>query len=136
MKFKTLYGSEKRVSKVRNYLIDWEAKSRSKIQFNTKQKLKKYWEKNLVFEEFPVVGTKLSIDFYNASKKIAIEVQGNQHRKYTPFFHGSNKMNYLDQIRRDKQKQKFCEINDIILIEIYEVSEVNKSFFKKNGIAL
>jgi hypothetical protein len=71
MKFKTLHGSEKRVSKIRKYLIDWDKKSKSKIQFNTKQFLKDYWDNHVVFEEFPVAGTRLSLDFYNASKKLS-----------------------------------------------------------------
>ena len=118
MRFKTLVGAERTVSKCKKYLIDWSGSSRSKLQKSTKTFLKKYWEKHVVFEEFPIVGTRLSIDFYNANKKIAIEVQGRQHTEYVPFFHGENKINYLNQLRRDSEKLKFCEINDIKLIEI------------------
>lgn len=134
MKFKTLHGGLKRVSKVRNYLVDWDTPSKSKLQFNVKQHLKDYWKYNVVFEEFPVAGTKLSLDFYNATKKIAIEVQGAQHRKYVPHFHGKNKINYMDQLRRDKQKADFCKINDLKLIEIYDTDELNPSLFKSFGI--
>jgi|TARA_R110002167_G_scaffold90063_1_gene242896 hypothetical protein len=130
MKFTTLQGRTKRVSRVRKYLIDWEAKSRSNIQYDTKSFLKNYWLNNVVFEEFPVAGTRLTLDFYNATKKIAIEVQGQQHRKFVPFFHG-NRMNYIDQLRRDKQKLEFCDINEIDLIEIYESDITNKSLLKK-----
>ena len=93
MRFNTLTGVTRTVKKAKNYLIDWDSPSRSKIQFQTKQFLKKYWSKHIVFEEFPVAGTKLSLDFYNANKKIAVEVQGKQHTKYVPFFHGKNKIN-------------------------------------------
>jgi len=134
MKFKTLHGGLKRVPKVRNYLVDWDTPSKSKLQFNVKQHLKDYWEYHVVFEEFPVAGTKLSLDFYNATKKIAIEVQGAQHRKYVPHFHGKNKINYMDQLRRDKQKADFCKINDLKLIEIYDTDELNPSLFKSFGI--
>ena len=130
MKFTTLQGRTKRVSKIRKYLIDWEANSRSNIQYDTKSFLKNYWSNNVVFEEFPVAGTRLTLDFYNATKKIAIEVQGQQHRKFVPFFHG-NRMNYIDQLRRDKQKLEFCNINEIDLIEIYESDITNKSLLKK-----
>lgn len=136
MKFKTLHGSEKRVSKIKNYLIDWDAKSRSNIQFETKQFLKEYWSNHVVFEEFPVVGTRLSIDFYNASQKIAIEVQGAQHRKYVPHFHGKNKVNYIDQLRRDKQKADFCRLNKIQLIEIYDKDVLSIELFKSLGVSL
>ena len=91
MQFKTLTGRTRRIVKPKKYLIDWSAPSRSKLQYGVKKLLKKYWGKHVVFEEFPVAGTKLSLDFYNANKKIAIEVQGDQHTKYVPFFHGKNK---------------------------------------------
>ncbi len=90
MKFITLLGSEKRVPKIRKYLIEWDDPSKSKIQYNTKQFLKSYWVNNVVFEEFPVAGTRLSLDFYNATKKIAVEVQGAQLRRYDAYFHGSS----------------------------------------------
>jgi len=136
MKFKTLFGATRSISNPKKYLIDWDAKSKSKIQKSTKDFLKEYWEKYIVFEEFPVAGTKMSLDFYNATKKIAIEVQGAQHTKYTPFFHGDNKYNYLSQLRRDQDKLKFCEVNSILLIEIYKKEELNKGFFKKLGVSL
>ena len=136
MRFKTLTGAERTVKKARSYLIDWNGKSRSKIQFQAKQFLKKYWSNHIVFEEFPVAGTKLSLDFYNANKKIAVEVQGKQHTKYVPFFHGSNKINYLNQLKRDRDKLKFCEINNIQLVEIYDGDRLDKSLFSNFGVNL
>jgi hypothetical protein len=136
VKFKTLTGAARTISKAKKYLVDWDAKSKSKIQKSTKDFLKSYWEKHVVFEEFPVAGTRMSLDFYNANKKIAIEVQGAQHTRYTPFFHGKNKYNYINQLRRDQDKQRFCEINNIILVEIYSIDELSEDFFKKLGIYL
>lgn len=136
MRFKTLTGATRTVKKAKNFLIDWDGSSRSKIQYNTKQFLKKYWSNHIVFEEFPVAGTKLSLDFYNANKKIAVEVQGKQHTKYVPFFHGKNKINYINQLKRDQDKLKFCEINEIQLVEIYDGEEVNEKLFKNFGVIL
>ena len=136
MRFKTLTGATRTVKKAKNYLIDWDGSSRSKIQYNAKQFLKKYWSNHIVFEEFPVAGTKLSLDFYNANKKIAVEVQGKQHTKYVPFFHGKNKINYLNQLKRDQDKLKFCEINDIQLVEIYDGDELNEKLFENFGVNL
>ena len=73
-----------------------------------------------MFEEFPVVGTRLTLDFFNASKNIAIEVQGKQHTKYNEFFHQGNKMNYLHQLKRDEDKLAFCDLNKIKLVEVHE----------------
>ena len=78
MVFKTITGVTKRVSKANRYSIKWKEKSRSKLQFGVKQFLLPYWSSDVVFEEFPVAGTRLTLDFYNANKKVAIEVQGAQ----------------------------------------------------------
>ena len=91
---------------------------------------------NVTFEEFPVVGTRLSLDFYNANKRVAVEVQGSQHTKYNKFFHGGHKNNYLEQLKRDQIKAEFCEVNDIILVEIYDSDIINKSLFKKFDVTL
>ena len=136
MRFRTLFGAVRTVKKAKNYLIDWDGQSRSKIQFQTKQFLRDYWSNHIVFEEFPVAGTKLSLDFYNANKKIAVEVQGKQHTKYVPFFHGKNKINYLNQLKRDQDKFKFCEINDIQLVEVYEEDTLNEKLFENFGVRL
>ena len=87
MVFQTLYGSLKKVRAARKYLIDWDASSKSKVQNSVKKYLKKYWHQDIVFEEFPLVGTRMTFDFYNATQNIIIEVQGRQHTKYVSFLH-------------------------------------------------
>ena len=136
MKFKTLTGSVRSVSKIKKHLIDWDKKSRSKFQFKVKAFLEPYWSRHVVFEEFPVVGTKMSLDFFNANKKIAIEVQGGQHTKYVPFFHGGHKVNYLSQLERDHNKLKFCDLNNITLVEIYEKDVLSEELFEKYEVIL
>lgn len=136
MKFITLGGAERSLFNVKKYLIDWGAKSKSKRQRKVKKYLSKYWGNHIVFEEFPVAGSRLSLDFFNATKRIAIEVQGEQHTKYVPFFHGNNKINYLAQLKRDQQKCKFCEVNKIHLVEIYPTDSLNKDLFKSYGVTL
>ena len=136
MKFTTLFGAQRSIKKPNKYLIKWEGKSRSKIQFKVKSFLREFWESKIVFEEFPMAGTKLSFDIFNASERIIVEVQGQQHTKYTPFFHGSHKMNYIDQLRRDKEKLDFCKINNIKLVEVYYADIINNQLFKKQGVVL
>ena len=136
MEFKTIHGGVKRIKNAKKRIIDWAAPSKSKRQREVKKFLKKYWKNHVVFEEFPVAGTRLSIDFYNANKKIAVEVQGSQHTKYNSFFHGGHKNNYLEQLKRDEMKWKFCELNDIQLIEIYDRDIINLSLFKKFDVSL
>jgi len=136
MIFKTLVGSTKRVKKPKNYMVKWKKPSRSKMQFGVKEFVKNYWFNDVVFEEFPIVGTRMSLDLYNANKNIAIEVQGAQHLKYTPFFHGKSKTTFLSQIRRDNDKQEFCKLNNIKLVEIYPEDKLSVDLFKTFGVIL
>ena len=136
MEFQTINGKVKRVKNLKKRIIDWDASSRSKRQKAVKDFLKDYWYHHVTFEEFPVVGTRLSLDFYNANKRVAVEVQGAQHTKYNKFFHGGHINNYFEQLKRDQMKADFCKINDIILVEIYDSDKINKSLFKKFDVAL
>ena len=120
MVFKTLFGSTRKVKAARKYLIDWESGSKSKVQNSVKKYLKKYWLHDIVFEEFPLAGSRMTFDFYNATKNIIIEVQGKQHTKYVPFMHANSKINYLKQLKRDEDKIKFCNLNKIVLLEYFD----------------
>lgn len=110
---------------VAKYLIDWNKKSRSKLQFNVKQFLKPFWQYQIVYEEFPVYGTRMSVDILNFTKKIAVEVNGPQHRKFNAFFHNNSKAKYHESIKRDWLKTEWLEKNGFEIIEI-EDKEVNK----------
>ena len=135
MKFKTLSGSTAELRNSKKYLVDWNGKSKSKFQLSVRDFLYPYWKSDIVFEEFKLVGTRLSFDLYNANKKIAIEVQGAQHTKYVKFFHG-NRMKYLEQLKRDDKKFRFCEINDINLVEIYPNDKICEDLFESFGVIL
>ena len=78
----------------------------------------------------PLVGSRMSFDFYNATNNIAIEVQGEQHLKYTPFFHGKAKSNFISQIRRDNSKEQYCKLNNIKFIEVYPKDDLSVSLLK------
>ena len=105
---------------VSKYLIDWDKKSRSKIQFATKQFLKKFWKNHIVYEEFPVYGTRLKVDILNATKKIAVEVNGRQHYSFNKFFHGGSRQKFLQSIKRDCKKFDWLKSNDFEVVEIEE----------------
>ena len=78
----------------------------------------------------------MTLDFYNASKKVAVEVQGAQHLKYTPHFHGPSKSTFLSQMRRDNDKSKFCKLNSITLVEVYPDDKLSQELFKSFGVIL
>ena len=123
---------------VTKYLIKWSKKSRSKIQFKVKQFLKSYWENHVVYEEFPVYGSRMKVDILNATKKIAVEVNGRQHSNFNSFFHNNSRATYLASIKRDVEKREWLEKNGYTLIEIEEneVNELSEEFIVKNGIKL
>jgi len=131
VKFKTLNGKERILRNAKKYIINWQSESKSKIQWKVKQFLFPYWKHDVVFEELRIVGSRLSLDFYNANKKIAVEVQGRQHQTYNPYFHGSNRQNWLSQLKRDDLKLEFCLTNGVKLVEIYETDTLSKEMFDR-----
>lgn len=134
MIFLTSNGKERKIKNSCRYLVNWDKDCRSKIQKRVKDLLYKYWVADVVFEELPVVGTRMTIDFYNANKKVAIEVDGNQHYKFNKFFHSNSRQNFLSQLQRDEKKEYFCEINQIKLVRILENDTLNEELLQKLDI--
>jgi hypothetical protein len=104
--------------------IKWNIKRASDAQYRTKLFLKEFWEQDSVFEEFIIPGSRLRVDFINFTKKIAVEVSGRQHEEFNKFFH-KNRIGFIKSVKRDFQKIKWLEINDIKLIEIYDHETFN-----------
>lgn len=124
---------------VEKYRVDWEAPCRSKIQFAVKQFLKPFWLGHVVYEEFPVFGTRLKVDIINFTRKIAIEIQGNQHNDFNPFFHNNRLSVWRESMKRDVAKGEWLELNDITLVEVLEkeVPIITEQYFEeKFGIKL
>lgn len=118
MKFYKLTGgtTNKDISK---YIINWKKKSRSKYQENVKYSLRPFWKNHIVYEEFPVVGTKMTLDIVNLTKRVALEIQGEQHTQHNKFFHGDSKIPFWDQLDRDSKKKEWCDLNKLRLVEIF-----------------
>ena len=117
---------------VSKHLIDWKKKSRSNLQFKVKQFLKPFWEKHVVYEEFPVFGTRMKVDIVNVTKYIAVEVNGQQHSSFNKFFHNS-RYGYFQSISRDVKKEDWLEKNGFTLltIEYDEVGDLTETFIKE-----
>ncbi len=73
-----------------------------------------------VLEEVPIQLRKnevLYLDFYLPLKKICVEVHGEQHYKFVPFYH-TTILNFLKAQKRDREKEEWCEINNIRYISL------------------
>lgn len=102
-----------------NNPIDWEGDSLSLFQKNVKKFLSVYWKDHMVFEEVALPQSRLRLDFFNLTLRLAVECDGSQHNKFIPKFHRSLKD--LDkQVNRDLLKSKWCRLNGIKLIRIDE----------------
>jgi len=67
----------------------------------------------------PVTGGNfnLELDCYNSAMGLAVEYNGVQHYKYSPYFH-RNKDQFMTQKYRDDMKRRICKEKDITLIEV------------------
>lgn len=124
-----------RFKKVDDRRINWKGESKSKFQKGVKFYLYPLWYHHVVYEEFPVYGTRYTLDFFNATRKIAIEVQGGQHTKFTKYFQNSE-FDFLKQLKNDDTKREFCERNGIKLIEIFyeDKKELSIKYLKELGL--
>jgi len=72
-----------------------------------------------IFEELtvPGCGTPLYLDFYLNGPKFGVEVNGQQHYEFKPFFYDSKSKWYQAQ-RRDIRKANWCASNGIVLVTL------------------
>ena len=65
----------------------------------------------------PAKKSVLYLDFYIPNAIMGIEVNGQQHYKYVPYFHKS-KAGFLQAKARDRAKAEWCELNEITLVKL------------------
>lgn len=106
-----------------NNIVDTE--KRSGLHNKARQLLKEKYPNDRILEELVLPGTKtntrksvLKADFFIPVRKLIIEVHGQQHTEFNNFFF-ANKMEFYKAQARDKDKARWCEINDFTLIELY-----------------
>jgi hypothetical protein len=104
-----------------------KATCRSKIQHSIGQMISKKYPLDPILEDITIPDTRLSLDFYLPQRKIAFEIQGEQHSEMNPFFHDSI-ADFENQKQRDEMKELFCELNNIRLIKLHSIKEAEKYF--------
>lgn len=117
MKLKTLKGKifDLNVTASR-HPMKTEKSCKSNIQYLAGQKLRKKYPSDVILEEVHIPDG-FYLDFFIPSRKIAVEVQGEQHSEFIPHFH-KNKAGFVRSQDRDARKAEWCRINDIDLIYV------------------
>ena len=93
-------------------------------------------ENNITYEKqkkFKWLGKK-SLDFYIPKINVAIECQGEQH--YRPIDYFGGKKNFLAQHKRDEDKKKLCDKNNITILYYSKSNLADKGVFKDAKILI
>jgi hypothetical protein len=108
----------------------------SKYHARAREILKENFGGYSIYEEVKLPGSTSSakksvlyLDFLVPNAKIGIEVHGNQHFEYVPFFHKS-KAGFLFSQMRDRDKAEWCELNEIELI-VFRFDEPDENWRKQ-----
>ena len=124
MKVKGLNKKEYTLDLGKYIVREDDSKKRSKYHIAARNLLREIFSGYSVLEEVKLPGSRcpskksvLFLDFFVPSAMLGIEVHGEQHYEYIPFFHKS-KAEFAMSKRRDKIKLEWCEINNINLIEL------------------
>lgn len=94
--------------------------NKSELHLKTRELLSTKFPTLQILEEVPIHVTRtdvLYLDFYLPLKRICVEVQGEQHFRFIPFYHQTT-LGFIKSQKRDRQKKEWCDINDIKCIEL------------------
>jgi len=90
----------------------------SKAQLRVGDFLEEILPNQNILEEFVIPKSGgLRIDFFLPIMKVAVEVDGGQHKKLTPHFH-KNKAGFELAQKNDKLKNEWCRINGVRIIRV------------------
>jgi len=115
MKVKSLDGREHTLDLTEKFVYQDDRRPRSDLHVRCRALLQSVFPSWRVYEEVNIPGEQLFIDFFIPRRKIAIEVQGEQHFKFVPHFH-ANRMEFMHSQARDRRKARWCSENGIALV--------------------
>jgi hypothetical protein len=96
------------------------AKNKSSLHLVARDLLHKCFPTMQILEEVAIPlrrSETLYLDFYIPLLKKTIEVHGEQHYKFVPFYH-NNFLGFVRHKKRDQEKQEWCDANGITYIEL------------------
>ena len=95
-----------------------DERRRSALHLRARNLLKEMYPVDRILEEVYLPGSYgLYADFWLPLRNKIIEVHGEQHYKFIPFFHGTM-INFLSAKTNDNNKRQWCELNGIIEVEL------------------
>lgn len=127
-RIKDLDGNEVKWLLTGSFASPNETKPRSKLHLQARELIHEIYPASIILEEVQIPinkKQKLYLDFYLKIEGMAVEVQGQQHFEFTPFYHKS-KVDYYHQMRNDKLKADWCEFNGIILHYLKYNEDINE----------
>lgn len=95
--------------------IAYGSANKSELHLRARDLLKKEFPTLQILEEVSIPlrrGVTLYMDFYIPLKQICVEVHGEQHYKFIPFYH-TNMVSFVKAKKRDIEKKEWCEQNNI-----------------------
>ena len=109
-----------------------ETEKRSGLHNKARQLLKEEYPNDRILEELVLPGTKtenrkstLKADFFVPTRSLIVEVHGSQHTEFNNFFF-KNKMEFYKAQARDKDKKRWCEMNEFSLIELFHNESIEE----------
>src|SRR5688572_10936560 len=108
MKLKDIHGKEiAMLPKVKSF----SEGSRSKLQLLTRDTLIAKYPHEIIYEDFTIPGSRLSVDFLLYRVGLVIEVDGKQHSEFSAFHHGDRTVSHklANQRKNDRMKTQWCE---------------------------
>ncbi len=105
---------------LKGYISKATATNKSTYHIRARQLLHELFPTLQILEEVSIpVRPKevMYLDFYLPLIKTCVEVHGEQHYKFIPFYH-TTKLNFLKAKKRDNEKKEWCEQNNITYVEL------------------
>lgn len=132
MKVKDFKGNEVKWPPSGHIINNNETRPRSELHLRVRRLLREMYPTQILLEEVPIPGARLTLDFYIPLLQTAIECQGEQHFKYTPHFHGSVR-GFMESNRRDQSKLDWCLNNNIKVVALSYKDDEDKWREQING---
>lgn len=99
------------------HIVSVDTRPRSQYHTRCRELLRKLYPTQPILEEVTLPGVNLYLDFYLHFRRIAVEVNGEQHYKFNPHFY-QNKLAFFRARQNDSRKAEWCQMNSIVLVTL------------------